>query len=269
MANNFEAILVILTGITGLMFVFSMLLKRKHTTAVIEKLTKRPTKDDFIKPINIMSVVEYLGSFFPVFLIVLIIRSFIVEPFRIPSGSMIPTLEIGDFIAVNKFAYGIKLPINSYKIIETKKPKRGDVAVFKFPLDPKTPFIKRIIGLPGDKVLYSDKKLLINGKAVAYDKKGTYFGKNSMRKYTGFTEYFEKHLSTEYRILIDPKRFSANVEFEVPENQYFVLGDNRDNSRDSRFWGFVPEKYLMGKAFFIWMNWDRGINFDRVGRNID
>ena len=182
---------------------------------------------------------------------------------------MIPTLEIGDFIAVNKFAYGIKLPINSYKIIETKKPKRGDVAVFKFPLDPKTPFIKRIIGLPGDKVLYSDKKLLINGEAVAYDKKGTYIGKNSMRKYTGFTEYFEKHLSTEHRILIDPQRFSANMEFEVPENQYFVLGDNRDNSRDSRFWGFVPEKYLMGKAFFIWMNWDQGINFDRVGRKID
>ena len=134
MANNFELILVVLTGITGLMFVSSLLFKKKRTAAVVEKLTKRPSKRDFIKPIKIWSVVEYLGSFFPVFLIVLVIRSFIVEPFRIPSGSMIPTLEIGDFIAVNKFAYGIKLPINSVKIIETKKPNRGDVAVFKFPL---------------------------------------------------------------------------------------------------------------------------------------
>ena len=129
MANNFEAILVVLTGITGLMFAFSLLFKRKRNTWAIEKLTKRPTQDDFKKPINIISVVEYLGSFFPVFVIVLIIRSFIVEPFRIPSGSMIPTLEIGDFIAVNKFAYGIKLPINSYKIIETKKPK-GETSLF-------------------------------------------------------------------------------------------------------------------------------------------
>lgn len=251
------------------MFSLSLLFKRKRTTAVLEKLTKRPSKSDFIKPIKIISVFEYLGSFFPVFLIVLVIRSFIVEPFRIPSGSMIPTLEIGDFIAVNKFAYGIKLPINSLKIVETKRPKRGDVAVFKYPLDPKTPFIKRIIGLPGDKVLYMDKKLSINGTEVSYSKEGTYIGRNSMRKYTGFGEHSEKYLSIENRILIDPNRFSANVEFEVPEGQYFVLGDNRDNSRDSRFWGFVPEKNLMGKAIFIWMNWDRGINFDRVGKKID
>ncbi len=269
MANNFEAILVVLTGVTGLMFVFSLLFKRDHSLAYLEKLTKRPKKGDLVKKFKIISFIEYIGSFFPVFFIVLIIRSFIVEPFRIPSGSMIPTLEIGDFIAVNKFSYGIKLPINSYKILETKKPKRGDVAVFKFPLDPKTPFIKRIIGLPGDTVLYSDKKLIINGEAVGYVNKGTYMGKKSMRRYTGFTEYSEKISSIDNRILLNPDQFSTNVEFEVPDGQYFVLGDNRDNSRDSRFWGFVPEQNLMGKAFFIWMNWDRGINFDRVGKRIN
>ena len=269
MANNFEAILVVLTGVTGLMFACSLLFKRERALAYLEKLTKRPKKGDFAKKIKITNVIEYLGSFFPVFLIVLIIRSFIVEPFRIPSGSMIPTLEIGDFIAVNKFSYGIKLPINSYTILETNKPKRGDVAVFKYPLDPKTPFIKRIIGLPGDSVLYADKKLLINGEAVAYVNKGPYMGQKSMRKYTGFAEYSEKLSSIDNRILLNPEQFSANVEFEVPEGQYFVLGDNRDNSRDSRFWGFVPEQNLMGKAFFIWMNWDRGINFDRVGKKIN
>lgn len=269
MANNFEAILVVLTGVTGLMFGCSLLFKRQRTLAYLEKLTKRPKKDDFVKKIKITNVIEYIGSFFPVFFIVLIIRSFIVEPFRIPSGSMIPTLEIGDFIAVNKFVYGIKLPINSYKILEIDDPKRGDVAVFKFPLDPKTPFIKRIIGLPGDTVLYSDKKLFINGEAVAYANKGTYMGQKSMRNYTGFTEYSEKLSSTDNRILVNPEQLSANLEFKVPVGQYFVLGDNRDNSRDSRFWGFVPEQNLMGKAFFIWMNWDRGINFDRVGKKIN
>lgn len=269
MANNFEAILVALTGLTGVLFMISFFLRTKKPIGLVDKLTKRPVKKDLINGIKTTAVIEYIGSFFPVFLIVLIIRSFIVEPFRIPSGSMIPTLEIGDFIAVNKFAYGVKLPLNSYKVLETAKPQRGDVAVFKFPLDPKTPFIKRVVGLPGDVVLYKNKSLFINDKEITQVPVGTYVGGKSMRKYTGFKEKSEGLSEKRNSILIDPDRYSADVQFEVPEGHYFVLGDNRDNSRDSRFWGFVPEKNLMGKAFFIWMNWDRGINFDRVGKVID
>ena len=269
MTNNFEAILVILTSLTGLSFFYSLVITKERRSAYVDRLTKRPDKKTFFKNIKINSFIEYVGSFFPVFLIVLIIRSFIVEPFRIPSGSMIPTLEIGDFIAVNKFAYGVKLPLNSHTIFQVGIPERGDVVVFKFPLDPKTPFIKRIIGLPGDFVTYANKTLSINGEPVTYEPVGSYIGSKSMRKYTGFQEVSENLTDKSYKILWDPQRDAADLAFEVPKGHYFVLGDNRDNSRDSRYWGFVPEKNLMGKAFFIWMNWERGINFDRVGETIN
>ncbi len=216
-----------------------------------------------------LRAVEYARSFFPVFLAVLFIRSFIIEPFRIPSGSMIPTLLIGDFIVVNKFTYGIRLPVIKTKILANKTPERGDVMVFRFPLDPSIPFIKRVLGLPGDDILYKDKKLFINGRAVKYSEKETFLGKKSSRQYTGAEQMIESYNEGSHMILVRPESISSGGSFKVPDGQYFVLGDNRDNSRDSRFWGFVPEENLVGKAFMIWMNWDAGINIGRIGNKID
>jgi len=213
-------------------------------------------------------VVDYARSFFPIFLIVLLLRSFLVEPFRIPSGSMIPTLLVGDFILVNKFVYGIRLPAINRKVIELGRPRRGDVVVFRYPLDPRTPYIKRIVGLPGDVVEYRQKAVFINGDQVAYVSEGVFIGARSAAIHTGATLLKEKLGETRHRIIIRDDSRGRDQQFMVPEGHYFVLGDNRDNSRDSRFWGYVPEENLVGKAFFIWMNWDRGLNWDRIGTRI-
>ncbi|MBK6657871.1 MAG: signal peptidase I [Proteobacteria bacterium] len=213
-------------------------------------------------------LVDYARSFFPIFLVVLLLRSFVVEPFRIPSGSMIPTLLIGDFILVNKFDYGIRLPVLNRKVIELGQPKRGDVVVFRYPLDPSTPFIKRIVGLPGDTVRYIDKALYINDQLVESVPKGTFVGVRSAASNTG-AMMFNEHLGeVEHDILLTPGAGSPNGEFKVPAGHYFVLGDNRDNSRDSRYWGYVPDQNLVGRAFFIWMNWDSGPDVKRIGSMI-
>ncbi len=210
-------------------------------------------------------LVDYARSFFPIFLVVLLLRSFVVEPFRIPSGSMIPTLLIGDFILVNKFDYGIRLPVLNRKVIELGQPKRGDVVVFRYPLDPSTPFIKRIVGLPGDTVRYVDKALYINDQRVDSVPEGTFVGVRSAVSNTG-AMMFKEHLGdVDHDILLSPGAGSPNGEFKVPAGHYFVLGDNRDNSRDSRYWGFVPDQNLVGRAFFIWMNWDSGPDVKRIG----
>jgi len=196
-------------------------------------------------------LVEYARSFFPIFFIVLILRSFIVEPFRIPSASMMPTLLIGDFILVNKFDYGIRLPVLNLKIIDNKTPKRGDVVVFRYPEDPSIPYIKRVLGVPGDHLEYRDKTVYINGKAMDQEILGTYFTEG-----TGWNSWMKENLGTlEHEILVNPYRNLHNIEIIVPEGNYYVMGDNRDNSKDSRYWGFVPEENLVGRAFFIWMNW--------------
>ncbi len=195
--------------------------------------------------------VEYSRSFFPVILAVLILRSFIVEPFRIPSGSMMPTLRAGDFILVNKFSFGIRLPVVNQKILGEGSPARGDVAVFRYPEEPSVAYIKRIVGLPGDRIQYVDKQLYINGQAATqtdlperdYELQNLDFR-------------LEQIDGGEHQIFVSPYARGPVVDVVVPEGHYFVLGDNRDNSRDSRFWGFLPDENLIGKAFIIWMNWD-------------
>ncbi len=211
-------------------------------------------------------LVEYAKAFFPVILIVLLLRSFLVEPFRIPSGSMMPTLLDGDFILVNKFTYGIRLPVLNTKVIEVGSPKRGDVAVFRFPKDPSIDYIKRVIGLPGDVVSYRNKEIYINGERMPQTFKGSYVGQGTALSMTGAILAEEKLGEISHDILIRKERPIRHGEFRVPEGHYFVMGDNRDNSNDSRFWGTVPEENLVGRAFFIWMNWDDVDNTIRWGR---
>ena len=213
-------------------------------------------------------LVEYARSFFPVVLVVLLLRSFLVEPFRIPSGSMMPTLLVGDFILVNKFSYGVRLPVLNTKIIEMDEPKRGDIVVFRFPKQPTVDYIKRVIGLPGDRIGYFGKKIYVNGQVVNQAPIERYQGVGQGSSMTG-AEHLEEDLTgVKHSILVSPGVPTVEDVFIVPQGQYFVMGDNRDNSNDSRYWGFVPEANLVGKAFFIWMNWDwenNGIAFDRPG----
>ena len=219
-------------------------------------------------PENEPIVVEYARSFFPIVLIVLLLRSFLVEPFRIPSGSMMPTLLIGDFILVNKFTYGIRLPVLNSKVVELNEPKRGDIVVFRYPKQPSVDYIKRVVGLPGDRVAYYNKRIYINGKPVKLVSLGMYQGVGEGESMTGAEEFVEDLGGIEHDILIKNGAPSVEGVYVVPEGHYFVMGDNRDNSNDSRYWGTVPEQNLVGKAFFIWMSWDwqnKGIGFDRIG----
>jgi len=213
--------------------------------------------------------VEYSVSFFPVILIVFLLRSFLVEPFKIPSGSMVPTLLVGDFILVNKFTYGIRLPVINVKVADLGTPQRGDVMVFRFPEDPSLDYIKRVVGLPGDRVVYRDKRLIINGEPVKVRQIEDYLARERVQMYR---RYVETLGSVEHQILIDPDApayvpqvhafpYAGNCNYNkdgfectVPPGHYFMMGDNRDNSSDSRVWGFVPDANIVGKAFFIWLN---------------
>jgi signal peptidase I len=225
--------------------------------------------------------VDYARSFLPIFLIVLVLRSFVVEPFRIPSGSMIPTLLVGDFILVNKFSYGIRLPVLHTKIIDNGEPQRGDVVVFRYPRDPSVDYIKRIVAVPGDRLRYFRKTLYINGQPQPMTAIGQYRAEGSDARANGFIEASEKLNGVEHHVLVNPfvPDFppGCNVlrdgEFTVPEGHYFAMGDNRDDSNDSRCWGLVPEANLVGKAFMIWMSWDLArpgvVAWDRLGTIID
>jgi signal peptidase I len=205
-------------------------------------------------------LVEYSKSFFPVLLLVLILRSFLVEPFQIPSGSMLPTLQVGDFILVNKFAYGIRLPVIDYKVVEVGEPKRGDVMVFRYPENPKINYIKRVIGLPGDKIAYKNKTLYING--VKADQ--TFVSE----KWFPHSELLQEKLgAVSHSIYRDVAVAAIDVEVVVPAGKYFMMGDNRDNSNDSRYWGFVPEANIVGKAFAVWLHWDTFFSLPSVTRN--
>ena len=209
-------------------------------------------------------LVEYARSFFPVIFAVLVLRSFLVEPFRIPSNSMMPTLLTGDFILVNKFSYGLRWPMLNSKFIEIGEPEVGDVIVFKFPQEPTIDYIKRVVAVPGDEIAYLNKQLYRNGEPVPQVPIGRYTGVGSGAEMTGARESLERLAEEEHRILTRDNapdlppgcRVLAYGPIKIPEGQYFVMGDNRDNSNDSRCWGFVPEKNLVGKAFAIWMHWD-------------
>ena len=220
---------------------------------------------------------DWTAGLFPVILIVFLLRSFLFEPFKIPSGSMIPTLLVGDLILVNKFDFGIRLPVINHKIIANKDPARGDVVVFRYPPDPRLDYIKRVVGLPGDEVAYRNKVLTINGQRIDTTPLPDFYDEDS-RRYA--QQFSEKLAGVEHRILNDKDRpafipgaqnFPNNeacrysgegVICKVPANHYFVMGDNRDNSVDSRYWGFVPDRNLVGRAFFVWMNFG---NLGRIG----
>jgi len=220
---------------------------------------------------------DWTAGLFPVILVVFLLRSFLFEPFKIPSGSMIPTLLINDLILVNKFHYGVRLPVINTKIIDYKTPQRGDVMVFRYPPKPSLDYIKRVVGLPGDEVAYLNKKLTVNGQPVTKTALPDFFDEDSMRYARQFQELAG---SRGYRILNDEDRpafipgtedfpFKQNCRYstegvvcKVPEGHYFMMGDNRDNSLDSRYWGFVPDKNIVGKAFFVWMNFG---NLKRIG----
>ena len=222
--------------------------------------------------------IEYSGSFFPVIALVFFLRSFLYEPFKIPSTSMVPTLLVGDLILVNKYAYGVRLPVLNKKIIDVGDPQRGDVMVFKYPKDMTQDYIKRVIGVPGDKITYENKRLTVNDKPVEYTPMDDYLEDESLE----YRQQYRENLpNVQHRILtiknrrtIDlagvdnfPNREACVYSYEkftciVPEGNYFMMGDNRDNSADSRYWGFVPNKNIVGKAFFVWMNLG---NLKRIG----
>lgn len=251
---NFELILFYLVIISGLIALYDIifLAKKRASNA------KLPV------------VIDYARSFFPILLIVFLLRSFLYEPFRIPSGSLKPSLEIGDFILVNKFDYGIRLPVFHNKIFKTGEPKRGDIMVFRWPPNPSVLFIKRVVGLPGDRISYINKVLTINGIPVPQE-----FDKNTIDIDETGNSYeviqkTEDLLGVKHNIYLVPDRFGLDYkDIIVPPNMYFAMGDNRDNSADSRWFGYVPEENIVGKAVLTWMSWDSNnysIRWNRLGK---
>ncbi len=267
---NFALIMLIALLLTGAIWLFDIYLGKPRRA----KDAKEPV------------LVEYAKSFFPVILVVFFLRSFLVEPFKIPSGSMLPTLLVGDFILVNKFTYGIRLPVANIKVININQPKRGEVMVFRYPEDTSLDYIKRVVGLPGDQVIYRDKRLFINGKPMVMDDRGEEFNyvKSGLNYVTAKRthEQLDEH---KHEVLMlaelppvrlgDVRSFPsrANCDYNedgfsctVPDGHYFLMGDNRDDSNDSRYWGFVPDRNIVGKAFMIWWNFN---DFKRVGNAIN
>jgi signal peptidase I len=284
---TFSILLFLLVLITGFFFVIDVMFFRSSRKAEADfavemaaskrKLTKRDVRKIRNQHLRPPVWLEYTGSFFPVILFVFVLRSFVVEPFKIPSGSMIPTLLVGDLILVNKFAYGVRLPIIDKKVIEVEDPKRGDVVVFRYPVNPQLDYIKRVVGVGGDIVEYRDKTLYINGKKQALTPLSDYYDSNELEYFKQFEETLgeRKHRilnssdAPDLTIGLETFPYRENCSYDVsglrckvPENHYFMMGDNRDNSSDSRVWGFVSDDQVVGKAFLVWMNFS---DLSRVG----
>ena len=295
--GNFALLLFIATVVTGLYWLAERFyfLPRRHKAALAleqsaaerrkalqEKGINRVDGDGDISKAQATLLMQpwwldWTAGLFPVILVVFVLRSFLFEPFKIPSGSMIPTLLIGDLILVNKFTYGIRLPVVNTKITEGNAPQRGDVMVFRYPPQPSVDYIKRVVGVPGDEVAYLNKRLTINGKEVPSTAQPDFFDESTMRYFKQFEEVLGEK---PHRVLNNPDapafvqgaanfpyrdncRYSVEgVVCKVPQGHYFMMGDNRDNSLDSRYWGFVPDQNIVGKAFFVWMNFG---NLRRIG----
>ena len=265
--TDFAAVLLLAAVITGALWLWDLQWARKRRTS------------DAPEPI----VVDMARAFFPVIVVVFLIRSFWVEPFKIPSGSMKPTLLVGDFILVNKYTYGIRLPILNRKIVDVNPIRRGDVVVFRYPADPSVDYIKRVVGTPGDRVVYRGKRLAINGEQVAVQSSGFYT--DTELNYLRLPTFMEKLDGKAHQMMIIPaqppvdlaqvRQFThrENCEYNddgftctVPAGHYFMMGDNRDQSSDSRYWGFVPDDHIKGRAFLVWMNFS---DLKRIGNGID
>lgn len=270
---DFALLLVVLTAASGVVWLIDRLAlapARKRRAQALEAMTALTQEERDARSRTALQepvAVEYARSFFPVLLLILLFRSFIAEPFKIPSGSMMPTLLVGDFILVNKFAYGLRLPVLDRKILAVGEPERGDVFVFRYPQNTKEDYIKRVIGLPGDEITYRNKTLFVNGVEVAETDLGNYVGPSEPGRNLGNARVLAEKLGdVEHRILEIPNVWIGHEgSWKVPAGHYFAMGDNRDSSADSRFWGFVPEENLVGRAFVIWMNWNNGIDFSRIG----
>ncbi|AOJ24294.1 MULTISPECIES: signal peptidase I [Burkholderia] len=293
---NFALILFVLVIVTGVAWVLDKLVflprRRKAADSAIEEFDRQQSRiDKRFADENAVQTrsklrdeklrqpwwLEYTASFFPVILAVFVVRSFVVEPFKIPSGSMVPTLLVGDFILVNKFEYGLRLPVTNTKITQGSPLSRGDVVVFRYPKDESVDYIKRVIGLPGDTVAYQDKQLTINGQPVPETPLPDFFDDERQN----YAKQFEETIGNKKNAILNnpavppfvmgaydyPYRDnctynSRGVICKVPPGHYFMMGDNRDNSADSRYWGFVPDQNIVGRAFFIWMNFS---DLKRIG----
>jgi signal peptidase I len=272
---DFSIVLVSLVSFCGLLWFFDSLLNKKSRMAAAEqyRATKAKGKSDkeVADTIAILSqdplMIEYAKSFFPVLLIVLVLRSFLIEPFQIPTGSMIPTLEVGDFILVNKYAYGVRLPIIGTKLMDIADPKRGEVMVFIPPHENKY-YIKRVIGLPGDTVRYQESNLYINGELVERE----FLESRLIETERGGISaelYNETIGEVEHITQLIPafNRERNRTSWVIPNGFYFMMGDNRDNSSDSRVWGTVSEKDIVGKAIAVWMHKEPGLHLPSFSRN--
>lgn len=254
---NFELILFYATLVCGIITLLDIIFWAKKRKITHKKM-----------PL----IIDYARGFFPVLVLVFFIRSFLYEPFRIPSGSLKPTLTVGDFILVNKYHYGIRLPVVHTKLVNLNEPKRGDIIVFRWPPNPSVDFIKRVVGIPGDRISYKDRILYINGEKIPQ----TFEEQTTDKDESGFiwnvAKSSENLLGVQHEIFQTPAKVSPDLnEIVVPEGMYFAMGDNRDDSADSRYWGFVPEANIVGKASWVWMSWngeDYSIRWPRIGKKI-
>jgi signal peptidase I len=275
---DFSALMLLLLVVSGAIWAFDHWRGAPQRRKRVEDAQRAGDAALAGKALREPVMVEYARAFFPVILVVFVLRAFIVEPFRIPSGSMLPGLLPGDFILVSKSSYGVRLPVVNVRAVGSAMPARGDVVVFRYPAEPSVNYIKRMVGLPGDKVVYRDKKIYVNGVMMEQEPAAPYMLREPGQGLTQMYRWQETLGEIKHDILTMTAGNGPMLEFQVPEGHYFVLGDNRDRSNDSRYWGFVPDDHLVGRAFMIWFSWDmmapRGwfwekILWKRIGKTIE